>query len=237
MNIRLTIEDLADDFPNFEVAVVLASSLDISEQRPGGLDTLIEQRETACRDRFPDIPLSEIEGIAAWRQAYRQFGIKKTSYRSSVERLVKNVLADRRLPAINSFVDCYNAVSLDHVLPIGADDADRMETDAAFRYARDDDTFFPLGKPDAENDPPKSGEVVLASGSNVLCRRWNWYQDARSPITSTTQYALITIQSNGWGDVREATDDLFQLLDRFCGAQCSMAIASAQTPVVSLASA
>ena len=34
--------------------------------------------------------LSAIPGVAAWRSAYRAFGIKKTSYRSSVERLVKH---------------------------------------------------------------------------------------------------------------------------------------------------
>ena len=235
MNVTLTIKDLAGDFPDFEVAVVLASGLEIAERRPDGLDALIERREADCRNRFPGTPLSEIEGIAAWRRAYRQFGIKKTSYRSSVERLVKNVQADRRLPAINSFVDCYNAVSLAHVLPIGADDADRIQTEVAFRYAREGDTFLPLGKTDAESEPPKSGEVVLASGSNVLCRRWNWYQDARSPITSTTQHALVTIQSNGWGDIQKAAADLSDLLERFCGAQCAVAIASAHDPVVTLA--
>ena len=237
MTISLTIEDLAGDFPEFEAAVVLASALEISERRPDELDALIEHREAACRDLYPETPLSEIEGVAAWRRAYRQFGIKKTSYRSSVERLVKNVQAGRRLPVINSFVDCYNAVSLAHVLPIGADDADQIDDVAAFRYARGGDTFFPLGKPDGESDPPKSGEVVLASASNVLCRRWNWYQDARSPITGTTRHALVTIQSNGWGDLRKATEDLTDLLGRFCGARCSVEIVSARNPTVTLTEA
>jgi DNA/RNA-binding domain of Phe-tRNA-synthetase-like protein len=54
--------------------------------------------------------LADIPGVAAWRKAYRAFGIKRTSYRSSVERLMKNALADRPLPEINAFVDAYNAV-------------------------------------------------------------------------------------------------------------------------------
>ena len=56
--------------------------------------------------------LSSIPGVAAWRSAYKGFGIKSTSYRSSVERLVKRVLAGDALPRINAFVDLYNALSL-----------------------------------------------------------------------------------------------------------------------------
>lgn len=208
--------------------------MQIRSERNAELDALIGEREKVCRQRFPDTPLSEIDGIAAWRDAYKRFGIKKTSYRSSVERLVKNVLAERRLPAINTFVDCYNAVSLQHVFPVGADDADKIGDEVSFRYSRATDTFLPLGQAEAANDPPKVGEVVLASGANVLCRRWNWYQDARSPITGDTARALVTIQSQGVGDLREAADDLVALLAEFCGASCTVKMVSATSPVVEI---
>lgn len=234
MQITLTIEDIAGDFPDFRVAAVLAHGLDIPAERPSALDEMIAVRERTCAEEHTGMQLSEIPGVAAWRRAYRQFGIKKTSYRSSVERLVKNVLAERRLPAINGFVDAYNAVSLAHVLPVGADDVDCIGGDVAFRYARDDDTFYPLGQEGAENDPPKSGEVVLASGVNVMCRRWNWYQDARSPITAETKRALVTIQSNGEGNLDAAAEDLTGLLARFCNAECDVAVASFDTPTVHL---
>ncbi len=234
MQITLTIEDVSDDFPDFRIAAILAHGLKIPAERPPELDDLIAQRESACAAEYAGMQLSEIPGVAAWRRAYRQFGIKKTSYRSSVERLVKNVLAERRLPAINGFVDTYNAVSLAHVLPVGADDIDCIGPDVAFRYSRDDDTFYPLGQENAENDPPKSGEVVLASGTSVMCRRWNWYQDARSPITHQTQHALVTIQSNGEGDLGAAVDDLTGLLSRFCAARCEVAVASPDAPAVVL---
>ncbi len=234
MQITLTIEDIAEDFPDYRVAAVLAHGLEIPAERPSVLDDLIAQREGACAAEYDGMQLSEIPGVAAWRRAYRQFGIKKTSYRSSVERLVKNVLAERRLPAINGFVDAYNAVSLAHVLPVGADDVDCIGPDVAFRYSRDDDTFYPLGQEGAENDPPKSGEVVLASGPNVMCRRWNWYQDARSPITPDTRHALVTVQSNGEGNLEAAAEDLCDLLAGFCNAECDVAIASRATPTVDL---
>ena len=146
---------------------------------------------------------------------------------------MKNALAERALPAINSFVDVYNAVSLAHVLPAGADDLDRVDGDIFFRYARADDTFIPLGRDDA--DPPKNGEVVYCDSVKVLCRRWNWYQDARSPVTPETQSAVVTVQSNGCGDVAAAADDLVRLLETHCQARCDVTVASRDTPVVMLA--
>ena len=110
MNRVLDISELVPNFPGFRVAAVVADGLAIPPERPSELDALIAEREDACRARFAGMELSAIPGIAAWRQAYKGFGIKRTSYRSSVERLVKNVLADRSLPRINGFVDSYNAV-------------------------------------------------------------------------------------------------------------------------------
>ena len=234
MPMTLSIEEITGDFPLFKVAVVHATGLQIVPKRADDLNALIELRQEECRTRFPGTPLSEIAGISVWRDAYRRFGVKKTSYRNSVERIVKNILTERGLPEINSFVDCYNAVSLKHIFPVGADDLGKIENKIAFRYSRPADTFFPLGQSEAENDPPKSGEVVLAAGSNVLCRRWNWYQDARSPIGLSTDRALVTIQSHGEGDLKAAADDLVDLLGRFCNAGCHVKIASADNPLVEL---
>ncbi|MGE0652977.1 MAG: B3/4 domain-containing protein, partial [Alphaproteobacteria bacterium] len=163
-------------------------------------------------------------------------GIKRTSYRSSVERLVKNALAGRPLPAISGFVDAYNAVSLSHVLCLGADDLDFVAGDIAFRVARPGDSFVDMGAEEGEdsNDPPKEGEVVYADAEKVLCRRWNWRQDARSVITPATRRAVVTAQANGAGDLDAAVGDLVALIERFCGGRTTVAVADAPTPVVRL---
>jgi DNA/RNA-binding domain of Phe-tRNA-synthetase-like protein len=237
---QIDISEIAGNFPDFRVAVVVAENLDIVAERPPELAALIADREQACRAKWGtgEIELSEIPGVAAWRKAYRAFGIKKTSYRSSVERLVKNVLAGRGLPVINAFVDAYNAVSLAHVMPLGADDLDRVTGDVAFRYARPDDQFLDMagsgGGPVTDPDPPKEGEIVYADGEKVLCRRWNWRQDVRSLVTPLTHRAIITVQSNGEGDLDAAVADLIGLVQRFCGGQGRATIADHQQPMVEI---
>ena len=231
---HIDITEIIGAFPEFRVAVVTAEEIDIGAERPPELAATIIDREAACRRQWRGTELSEIPGIAAWRQAYRAFGIKRTSYRSSVERLVKNVLAGRGLPAINAFVDAYTAVSLAHVMPLGADDLDKVAGDLAFRYSRLGDQFLEMagaGEERSEADPPKEGEVVYADGEKILCRRWNWRQDMRSLVTPLTRGAVVTVQSNGVGDVEAAAADLSDLLRRFAGAKTRTTIADRLRPL------
>ena len=222
---QISIADITNAFPDYRVAFVVAEDLRIPPERPAALDALITEREAACRTAWGGTELAQIPGIAAWRAAYKAFGIKQTRYRSSVERLVKNVLAGRSLARINAFVDAYNAVSLGSVLPLGADDLDKVTPPLAFRYTREGDTFVDMADgAEAGDEAPKPGEVVYADATHVLCRRWNWRQDARSLITPETTRAVVTLQANGVGDVEAAAGDLVDLIGRFCGGTCRVAV-------------
>jgi DNA/RNA-binding domain of Phe-tRNA-synthetase-like protein len=232
---RLTIQDLSHSFPEFRVAIVIAEGLTIGE-RDSELEREITAAEARCRTRFAGVELSAIPAVAAWRTAYRAFGIKKTSYRSSVERLIKRVLAGDALPRVNALVDLYNMVSLDEGLCLGCDDLDRVTGDLAFRYAREDDTFLDMGAAEGEdpNDPPKQGEVVYADEAHVLCRRWNWRQDARSAVTPQTRRVVLTAQSNGFGDVEAAAARLIELTARVCGGSARALVADRERPTAAL---
>ena len=76
-------------------------------------------------------------------------------------------------------------------------------------------------------EAPKPGEVVYADAAHVLCRRWNWRQDARSLITAATTRAVVTLQANGAGDFAAAADDLVDLIGEFCGGQCRVVVLDA----------
>ena len=228
---RFDISEIAPTFPDFRVAVLVAVDISVGKERSPALAAFVAECEREARERFAGLELSAIPGVAAWRRAYRAFGIKKTSYRSSVERLVKNVLAGGSLPAINSFVDTYNAISLKHVLPSGADDLDLVRGDLAFRFSRPGDDFRDMGALDENGeplaDPPKQGEVVYADAEKILCRRWNWRQDARSGIRATTKRAVVTLQENGEGDAEAAANQLADLLRNECGGSAAITVLDA----------
>jgi DNA/RNA-binding domain of Phe-tRNA-synthetase-like protein len=109
----------------------------------------------------------------------------------------------------------------------------RHRGDLAFRFARPGDTFIDMGAGEGEDplDPPKNGEVVYADADHVLCRRWNWRQDARSLLTLRTRRAVLTVQSNGFGDVEAAARRVAEGIARECGGSCRIVAADRQTPI------
>ena len=230
---KFNVLELMPRFPEFRAALIVAEGVSIPTQRSPELASEIAKVERRCRERWSGTELSAIPGVAAWRSAYRAFGIKKTSYRSSVERLIKRVLAGNSVPEVNALVDLYNAASIEHGLCLGCDDLDKLEGDLEFRYARPGDTFFDMSVADGEDplDPPKDGEVVYADAKHVLCRRWNWRQDARTLVTPQSRRIALTAQSNGSGDVEAAARELCQTISSECGGSCRWLVADRDDPI------
>jgi DNA/RNA-binding domain of Phe-tRNA-synthetase-like protein len=236
MIVTLDIGDVIGAFPGFRVALLAVTGLTVApELGPGGLAFVAETERRLAAD-LAGVDPGTIAELRCWREAYRAFGVKKTSYRSSVERLLKTIQRDGRLPRVSAAVDLYNAVSALYRLPIGADDLDRVTLPLAFRHSWPGDSFVALGST-GENDPPKEGEVVYADATRCLCRRWNWYQDARGALGSGTSRAVLTVQGLEPASARrveEAAARLASLLAAECGASCAWTVADASHPRVEI---
>jgi DNA/RNA-binding domain of Phe-tRNA-synthetase-like protein len=238
-SVSLDISEVTGNFPRFRVALVVVDGLIIPVERPQALAAFVEDTTAQVARYLAGVELADIEELKAWRQAYRAFGVKKTSYRSSVERLLKNLQRGAGLPRVNALVDAYNAISARYRMPVGADDLDRVTPPLAFRYARPTDTFIALGDPEATLDPPNAGEIVYADAEKCLCRRWNWYQDARSAIGPRTTRAVLTVQSLSHDDaqLRKATAHLVELIAGCGGGRVRWAIAHEAVPRIAVADA
>jgi DNA/RNA-binding domain of Phe-tRNA-synthetase-like protein len=233
--VALSIEDVLERFPAYRVVLAVARGLAIPDHPPPRIEDYVTAAERAIVDEWGDRPVSEMTEVAAWRQAYKGFGIRKTSYRPSVERLVQHIQRHGALPRVNALVDFYNAVSVAFRMPAGADDLDKIVPPLAFRFSKESDSFIALGDKSAQNDPPKPGEVVYADQRHVLCRRWNWYQDERTATSAATRDAVITVQSiagAGKHAVEDAAAVLAEGLERDFSARIGWAVADAASPTV-----
>jgi DNA/RNA-binding domain of Phe-tRNA-synthetase-like protein len=237
--VSLDISEVTGNFPRFRVALVVAQGLNIPVERPPALVAFVGDTTTQVFRDLAGVELADIAELRDWRQAYRAFGVKKTSYRSSVERLLKNLQRGAGLPRVNALVDAYNAISALYRMPIGADDLDRVKPPLAFRYARPTDTFIALGDPESTPDPPNAGEVVYADAEKCLCRRWNWYQDGRSAIGPQTTRAVLTVQTLSDDDalLRKAAAHLVELIAACGGSRLRWAIAHAAAPRIAVTDA
>jgi len=234
--VTLDIGELAGNFQTFRAGLVVAKSLAIQGERPPALDGFIAETEAQVAAWMGGRDLADIAELKSWRDAYKAFGVKKTSYRSSVERLLKNIQRGAGIPRVNALVDSYNSVSARFRMPIGADDLDRVALPLAFRYARERDSFIALGDAAQTPDPPKPGEVVYADAAKCLCRRWNWYQDARSAVSVGTTRAVLTVQTltASRAEVAAAAEALVRLIADCCVATAAFDIADSAAPRVTV---
>ena len=134
------------DFNNPRVAVAVVSNLnnraDMSE-----FNRMLSELSTSLQDLYGDIPISQLPKIAAWREAYRVFGVKAKDYPSSVEALCKRVARGADIAGINPLVDIYNYICLKYMLPVGGEDTDKMRGDLQLTYAAaDEQPVTVLGK-------------------------------------------------------------------------------------------
>ncbi len=156
--------------------------------------------------------------MAAWRDAYRQFGAKPSEHRSSIEALARRVLKPSSLPDINPLVDIGNLLSLRYRLPAGVHPIGEDTTSIELREANEHDRFLPNVGEETETIPP--GEIVLTEGARVLTRRWTWRQagDTRTlPTTSTVFFNIDGLPPTSEEQVTAAIADAIDLVGRYCG--------------------
>jgi DNA/RNA-binding domain of Phe-tRNA-synthetase-like protein len=128
--------------------------------------------------------------IAAWRAAFSAFGAKPSKYPSSAEALMSRVLKGQPLPRVNALVDLYNAVSVRHVVPVGGEDADRLDGALRLGVTAGGEPFDPRGDGN-EVERLQAGEVVWRDDVGVTCRRWNWRQGRRTQLTEDSTRAFF----------------------------------------------
>lgn len=153
----------------------------------------LRRAEAALPGKFAGTPPAEHPRIALWREAYRKFGAKPKDTPSSIENLARRVLKGWTVPHVNRLVDLYNALSLETLLPAGAEDLDAIEGDVALTLAVDGEAAVRLlGEPEAR--PPRPGEVIYRDDLGAICRRWNWKEADRTKLTGETKNALLVVE-------------------------------------------
>ena len=235
--ISLSIEQLLPRFNNFRVGFIVAENLELQLERSEELNKYIIDSEAKVSEELLDMDLGDLPEVKIWRKTYKEFGVKKTSYRSSVERLLKSIQKGKGLPKIFNLVDIYNTNSILWRMPVGADDLDKVLQPQAFRFADKEDTFIALGDKEKTVNSPKIGEVVYADAEKCLCRRWNWYQDSRSSVSLETKRAVLTVQAIEPITARKLEDavkDLCSRLNYFCQAKTKWSIADVDNPNISI---
>jgi DNA/RNA-binding domain of Phe-tRNA-synthetase-like protein len=205
--------DVAARFPSVAGGVIHAIGIS-NGPVPAGLTASFSNEQQLVHARIGDTPLSELPTLAAWRRAFRAFGVDPTAYRSAAEALLRRLTKQGSVPSINALVDIGNLVAIRYALPVAMFDQRTVSGGTTVRFANGSERFTDLGSGDTESPDP--GEVIFIDEAGLVsARRWCWRQSAESASGATTTEVLVTVEGHHDGadaDVAAAVADLEELL-------------------------
>jgi DNA/RNA-binding domain of Phe-tRNA-synthetase-like protein len=218
-------------FPGLIIGAIAVKCADNSGTAEA-IQSSLRSQETRIKSEFQLPTLSQHPKIDVWRKAYSAFGGKPDKNKSSVESLYRLVLQGAELRHINSLVDIYNFVSLKHMLPAGGEDLGKIKGDVLLTFAgAGEPAVLLLGE--KELRPPHAGEVIYKDDVSAICRRWNWREADRTKLTEETKNCILVIEGLPpitREEVENATRELSELVQKFCGAEASYKLLDAQSP-------
>jgi DNA/RNA-binding domain of Phe-tRNA-synthetase-like protein len=154
-------------------------------------DAALRRAEESVRSRLAGAPPESLPEIAAWREAFLGFGVKPRVARSSVEALVRRI--DSGLPRVDRLTDLYNAVSVEHLVPVGGENLDRYAGPPRLVRAVGDEPFDTVADGRPVTVTADAGEVLWRDDVGVTCRRWNWRQCVRTRLDGSTSTILFIL--------------------------------------------
>lgn len=204
---------ILDRYPDVVGGIILAHGL-TNGPTPSALRDAYAAEQAAVLRRLGEMPLSQVPSLAAWRAAFRGFGVDPTQYRSAAEALLRRLTKVGSIPNVNALVDLGNLVSIRYALPVAVCDLRGARGGTTVRFADGTERFTNLGQVEAEHPAP--GEVIFCDADGVAsARRWCWRQSEQSAARDDTTEVLIAVEAHhagGRADVEAALRDLLELL-------------------------
>src|SRR5438876_9463415 len=233
MNIFRYHPDILARYPNVVGGAILAQDMS-NGPTPDSLQAAFQAEQQATLQRIADTPLSQIESLAAWRNAFRGFDVDPTQYRSAAEALLRRLTKKGDIPSINLLVDLGNLVSIRYALPVAIFDTRTLQGSATVHFADGSERYTTLGE--SEVDHPQPGEVVFSDENKlVIARRWCLRQSEQSAASVETRSAIITVEAHhagGHRDIKAALNDLLALLQEYAGGNYISAVLDAAYPAL-----
>ncbi len=231
MKFRLS-DELLGLFPNLCVIAVVAE--DVASGNIDAIQKLLAEAVGEARTRFSESDPKAIPGVRIWREAFLKAGINPNRFPPSIEALVTRILRGAELRPINGAVDLANAISIKHVMPIGAHDLDSVVGDLFVGFTVGSETFKPLGGDEEQVGPH---EVAYLDKAGVRTRRWVWRQSDYAKVTEDSRRVFFPIDAFE-GETRrqaqEAAAELQAAATRLLNARCHVRIVDGSTPEVDL---
>ena len=175
----------------------------------------LEKIKKQIADNMQTFDMSNNKILEGYRNLYDKAVLKEC--KPPAEHLTALVKKNGRLPNINTVVDCYNLISAETFLSIGAHDTAYIKGDIIFKITDGSEKYTPLG----ENKPVKvsAGEYACMDEEKILCRM-DIKQCDETKITKETKEFIIYVQGNKITELsylQKALQRVCDLTKEICG--------------------
>lgn len=176
------------------------------------------ERDAVCARlsaAFSGKPPADIPGVAEARALFHQLDVDPTKTRPSSEALLRRVLQGKGLPHVNLPVDVCNLCSLEHQMPLGLYDRERVRGAIRARIGREADGYAGIRKQRVH----LSGRLLLADDEGPFGAPTS--DSARTAVTAHTERLLVVLfcpVDRAEHQLPSTLEHLADRLSRHCGA-------------------
>ncbi len=169
-----------------------------------------------CTAQWSDRPPGDIPGVAEVRGMFHRLGVDPTKTRPSSEALLRRVLQGKGLPAIDPVVDVCNLCSLEHQMPFGLYDRDRVRGAVRVRTGLPGEGYEGIRKGRVNVEE----RLMLADDEGAFGAPTN--DSLRTSVTAATTAVLVVAfcpVGRAHDELGAALEALSGRLARFCGGE------------------
>jgi DNA/RNA-binding domain of Phe-tRNA-synthetase-like protein len=132
-------------------------------------------------------PPAEIPGVAETRALFHRLGVDPTKTRPSSEALLRRIVQGKGLPRVNLAVDLCNLCSVEHQLPLGLYDRERVLGGVQARVGRDGEGYGGIRKQRVN----LAGRLLLADDEGPFGAPTS--DSERTAVTAGTTRLLVVV--------------------------------------------
>jgi len=158
---------------------------------------------------------ADVPGVAETRALFHALDIDPTKHRPSSEALLRRVLQGRGMPVVSPVVDACNLASLEHQMPLGLYDRDRIRGIVAVRVGRDGEGYEGIRKQRVN----LHGRLLLADEHGPFgAPTSDSLRTSVTPATHNVAIVLFCPANRATQNLSTALERVSELLTRHCGA-------------------
>lgn len=122
--------------------------------------------------------------LAPWKIAQQEFGVNAHHYHTSLEKLLQNVLHNKKIIAADSLTNLCNHLALTHLIPLSVDDFDEINGKIAFNIAIGKEKAHFLRK-------LKKNDLYYKDEKKIIGTKLDYWKTPKTKLTPITKNALL----------------------------------------------